>query len=134
MRLLFFQKATTPDQIFIQSRILFLCTVSASPLIITLVEEKRHGKTLVDLLTAKMDMSLVAIHNGVKNSREAMTDLLKFTFYILMHYPKVKTASPYLFIPLFTFSQMSDTSVSTSETSSDGEVAIGDFWHPRLDG
>ncbi|KAJ7430541.1 hypothetical protein B0H11DRAFT_2211016 [Mycena galericulata] len=38
-----FQKSTKPDQIFILARILFLATVSPSPFITTLVEEKRQG-------------------------------------------------------------------------------------------
>jgi len=44
---------------------------------------------MVDLISSKLDICLIAIQNGTKNSREAMTDLLKFTFYLLMHYPKV---------------------------------------------
>ncbi|KAJ7880754.1 guanine nucleotide exchange factor synembryn-domain-containing protein [Mycena olivaceomarginata] len=91
------QKSTNPDQIFILSRILFLSTVHPSPFIISLVEEKRHGNAVVDLaLWHKM-------------AKEAMVDILKFTFNILMHYPK------------------------SLENTSDDKKVIGDNWSPKLD-
>lgn len=83
------QKATTPEQIFTLSRIFFLVTVSRSPFIQSLVEEKRHGRTVVDIIAAKVDTTMVNILAGTKFARDAMTDLLKFAFNILLHYPKV---------------------------------------------
>ncbi|KAJ7638321.1 guanine nucleotide exchange factor [Roridomyces roridus] len=83
------QKSTTPDQIFILARILFLATVSQSPFIASLVEEKRQGNTVIDLLGSKLDLLLVALLSGTKMAKEAMVDVLKFVFNILMHYPKM---------------------------------------------
>ena len=86
------QKSTTPDQIFLASRILFLCTVSATSgtFIQSLVEDK-HGSsgTTVDIIGAKLDILTNNILAGVKMGREAMTDMLKLTFNLLVYYPKV---------------------------------------------
>ncbi|KAK7061189.1 guanine nucleotide exchange factor [Favolaschia claudopus] len=103
------QKSTNPDQIFILSRILFLSTVHASPFIISLVEEKRNGSTVVDLIGGKLDLLLNNLLSGVKMSKEAMVDILKFTFNILLHYPK------------------------SIDTSSSDKKVIGDNWSPKLD-
>ncbi|KAJ6570278.1 guanine nucleotide exchange factor [Mycena vulgaris] len=102
------QKATNPDQIFILSRILFLATVHPSAFITSLVEEKRHGHTVIDVISGKLDLLIVSLLSGTKMSREAMVDVLKFTFNILMHYPK------------------------SLEGASEGKV-IGDNWSPKLD-
>ncbi|KAJ7581180.1 guanine nucleotide exchange factor [Mycena floridula] len=109
-------KATNQDVIFILSRILFLSTVTASPFVKSLVNEKRHGKNIVDIIGAKLDAVLVGILSGQKMAREAMTDLLKFTFNILLHYPKMVESEP-----------------QNSNTSDDNKV-IGDFWSSNLDG
>lgn len=112
-----FEKAATPDQIFILSRILFLCTAEGTPLIRTLVEEKHHGRTIVDIIAAKLDMMITAILSGTKLAREAMTDLLKFTFNLLHHYPKMTESEP-----------------QTTEARDEKEAkVIGDFWNSRLD-
>ncbi|KAJ7131634.1 guanine nucleotide exchange factor [Mycena crocata] len=101
------QKSTSPDQIFILSRILFLATVHPSAFITSLVEEKRHGNTVIDIIGGKLDLLITNLLSGTKMSREAMVDVLKFTFNILMHYPK-------------------------SLEGADGKV-IGDNWSPKLD-
>ncbi|KAE9406126.1 hypothetical protein BT96DRAFT_915621 [Gymnopus androsaceus JB14] len=84
------EKATTPDQIFTLSRILFLSTASSSSLIVSLVEDKRRGRTIVDVITMKMDMMLASLLANKSLASEAMTELLKFTFNILLHYPKLR--------------------------------------------
>ncbi|KAJ7050873.1 guanine nucleotide exchange factor [Mycena amicta] len=99
------QKSSSPDQIFIVSRILFLSTVHPSPFITSLVEEKH----IVDVVTAKLDLLITCLLSGTKMSKEAMVDVLKFTFNILMHYPKSIDGPP------------------------EGKV-IGDSWSPKLDG
>jgi hypothetical protein len=53
------------------------------------VEEEHHGRSIVDIIAAKLDTLLVNICNGTMMGREAMSDLLKFTFNLLVHYPKV---------------------------------------------
>ncbi|KAG7446096.1 uncharacterized protein BT62DRAFT_895946 [Guyanagaster necrorhizus] len=106
-------KSTTPDQVFILSRILFLATVSGSSWIISLVEDHNHKRRgVVDIIASKLDAMLVAIQAGTKLGREAMADLLKFTFNLLLHYPKVRCKI----------------------SSNDGQKALGDFWSPNLDG
>ncbi|KAJ7087367.1 guanine nucleotide exchange factor [Mycena belliarum] len=106
-----FQKSNNPDQIFILARILFLATVSPSSFITSLVEDKRHGHTVVDSIGGKLDLLIVSLIAETKMSREAMVDVLKFTFNILMHYPKSSEAA----------------------TAPDGTKIIGDNWSPKLD-
>ncbi|KAF7301128.1 hypothetical protein MIND_00677000 [Mycena indigotica] len=98
------QKSSNPDQIFILSRILFLSTVHPSQFITALVEEKR----VVEVVGAKLDLLITSLLSGAKTSKEAMVDVLKFTFNVLMHYPK------------------------SLDGPSDGKV-IGDSWSPKLD-
>ncbi|KAF7313312.1 hypothetical protein HMN09_00486600 [Mycena chlorophos] len=100
-----FQKSTIPDQIFILSRILFLSTVHPSSFITVLVEDKH----VVDIVSIKLDLLVSSLLVGTKMSKEAMVDVLKFTFNILMHYPKSLDGGP------------------------EGKI-IGDSWSPKLDG
>lgn len=83
------QRAATPDQIFTLSRILFLSTATQSSLILSLVEDKRRGRTIIDVITMKLDMMLAGFLSDKSLASEAMTELLKFSFNILLHYPKV---------------------------------------------
>ena len=82
------------DQIFLASRILFLCTVSSTTgatFIQSLVEDRRSGSgTAVDILAQKLDVLSVSVASGTTMAREALTDALKFTFNLLVHYPKVR--------------------------------------------
>ena len=85
------QKSNVPERIFLASRILFLSTVSmssAATFIRSLVEGK--SPNIIELIGNKLDLLSRAILSGAKFSREAMTDLLKFTFNLLLHYPKVR--------------------------------------------
>ncbi|EEB96756.1 hypothetical protein MPER_04056, partial [Moniliophthora perniciosa FA553] len=83
-------KATRPDQIFTLSRILFLATASRSSFILSLVEEKHHGRTIIEIISNKLDLTMGSLLAGHKSAKEAMTDLLKFTFNILFLYPKAR--------------------------------------------
>ncbi|KAF8075940.1 guanine nucleotide exchange factor [Lyophyllum atratum] len=97
------EKTSLPDHIFILCRILFLCTASGPSFIKTMVDSKYHGRAIVEII-------------GM--AREAMTDLLKLTFNILLHYPKMVESEP-----------------QTAEaTNPDEEKVLGDFWSPKLDG
>ncbi|KAK0451971.1 guanine nucleotide exchange factor [Desarmillaria tabescens] len=110
-------KSTTPDQVFILSRILFLATVPGPSWIVSLVEDHNHKRRgIVDIIASKLDAMLVAIQAGTKLGREAMADLLKFTFNLLLHYPKMVDAEP------------------QTPQAGDGQKAMGDFWSPNLDG
>ncbi|EJF63137.1 hypothetical protein DICSQDRAFT_146110 [Dichomitus squalens LYAD-421 SS1] len=106
------EKSTVPERIFLASRILFLSTVStvhAGTFIRSLVETK--SPSITEVIGSKLDLLTRAILSGTKLAREAMTDLLKFTFNLLLHYPKLVDDS------------------NANETK-----VMGDSWSERLDG
>ncbi|KAI1788919.1 guanine nucleotide exchange factor [Ganoderma leucocontextum] len=106
------EKSTVPERIFLASRILFLSTVSmssAATFIRSLVEAK--SPSIIELIGNKLDLLSRAILSGAKFSREAMTDLLKFTFNLLLHYPKL-----------------------VDDPDSNETKVMGDCWSDRLDG
>ncbi|KAH9007276.1 guanine nucleotide exchange factor synembryn-domain-containing protein [Lactarius hatsudake] len=70
--ILLMEKSSSPDVIFIASRILFLATASSAT---------------ADSL--RLDSLTSALLNGTRMAREAVVDLLKFAFNILTHYPKL---------------------------------------------
>ena len=87
------QRNSNPERLFLASRLLFLSTVSmvhAGTYIRTMVESKSLG--VIDVIGSKLDLLSRAILAGTKLAREAMTDLLKFTFNLLLHYPKESLA------------------------------------------
>ncbi|KAG1724806.1 guanine nucleotide exchange factor [Suillus lakei] len=103
---------------FLSSRILFLCTASpnqSASFIESIVETKRThfpgNGTIIDVVALKLDDLIASMQSGIKMSRDAMTDLLKLTFNLLVHYPKL----------------------APSEVQSPALV-MGDFWNSRLDG
>jgi hypothetical protein len=84
------QRATTSDQIFILSRILFLSTVSGPSYLVTLVDGKYNGHTIIEILGVKLEWLKLAYRAGIPFAKEGLIDILKFTFNILLHYPKVR--------------------------------------------
>ncbi|KAG6845833.1 hypothetical protein H0H87_002521 [Tephrocybe sp. NHM501043] len=112
------QKTSQPDHIFVLSRILFLSTVPGPSFIKNLVEDKFHGNTAVEIIAAKLDLLTVGILAGTKMAREAMSDILKFAFNLLLYYPKMVRSEP-----------------QTLEANNPDETAVlGDFWSSKLDG
>ncbi|KZT13202.1 uncharacterized protein LAESUDRAFT_34602 [Laetiporus sulphureus 93-53] len=116
------EKSTNPERIFLASRILFLCTASLASggdFIKMLVESKPSGHpgNIIEVVNAKLDSLSRSIMNGAKLSREAMTDLLKLTFNLLAHYPKIA----------------SDAQEISAKSEGEAEV-MGDRWSDRLDG
>ncbi|OBZ66660.1 hypothetical protein A0H81_13405 [Grifola frondosa] len=112
------EKSAVPERIFLASRILFLCTVSmasARGYIQTLVEAKSPGSSgnIVEIIGSRLDILSKGIMGTSKLAREAMTDLLKFTFNLLLHYPKIVDNSPH---------------------GDDDPPVMGDCWSDRLDG
>jgi hypothetical protein len=100
------------------------------------VEQKYHGRTVVEIIGGKLDLLTVAILSGAKMAREAMSDLLKFTFNLLLHYPKVNLIPPSV---LSTSSQndfqMVDCESQITEYHNEHEYKVlGDFWSSKLDG
>ncbi|KAK7435959.1 hypothetical protein VKT23_019366 [Stygiomarasmius scandens] len=107
---------TTPDLIFVLSRILFFTTVSQNAFVQSLVEDEReNGRTAVDIIVSKLEFTLASIMEGSKMGRDAMSELLKFAFNLLLHYPKMVESDP-------------QTSIQ------DGTKVMGDFWSSKLDG
>ncbi|KAH7888128.1 guanine nucleotide exchange factor [Phlebopus sp. FC_14] len=118
------QNSTSAEYIFLASRILFLCTVSiysSASFIKWLVECKRQNvdgsRTAVDIIAMKMDelVSSLVAGNDVKTP---MTDLLKLTFNLCVHYPKLVHCE----------AQSPDVKVAGSD-----QKVMGDHWSPQLD-
>lgn len=88
------KRATSPNLIFVTSRLLFLSTASsatAGDFIKDLVEGKvsRNGRNVVDILAQKLDPLLSLIVLKTPMAREAMSEMLKFGFNVLCFYPRV---------------------------------------------
>lgn len=81
-----------------------------------------------------MDLLTVAILAGTKMAREAMSDVLKLTFNLLLHYPKVHFHQR-VTLDANILSQMVETEPQTPEATNDDEPKVlGDFWSSNLDG
>ncbi|KAH9482875.1 Synembryn [Psilocybe cubensis] len=114
--ILMLEKSSSADHIFILSRILFLSTAAGPSYLETIVDTKHHGRTIVEILSSKLDFLSTANRNGTPSAKEATIDLLKFIFNILLHYPKLTEEEPQHTLP-------------------NGEEKImGDFWSSKLDG
>ncbi|EEB95318.1 hypothetical protein MPER_05726, partial [Moniliophthora perniciosa FA553] len=87
-------ECTHPDQMFVLARILFFATVSPSLFVISLVEEEHEGQNISSIIGSKLDLMLVELSKDVKMAKEAIADLLKLTFNILLHYPKLVECEP----------------------------------------
>ncbi|KAG9219458.1 hypothetical protein CCMSSC00406_0005352 [Pleurotus cornucopiae] len=120
------EKSTSPDRLFLASRLLFLTTVSsfdAGSYICSLVEEKH----IVDTIAAKLDILIAAILSSTKMAKEAMVDLLKFTFNLLLHYPKLVECEPQ---DLKGKGPVTDK----DQDEEDDDKVMGDYWSPKLEG
>ncbi|TCD69181.1 hypothetical protein EIP91_008477 [Steccherinum ochraceum] len=121
------ERTTNAEKIFLASRILFLATVSmtlASHFITSLVETKypEQNTTIIDIIGARLDSLTTSILTGEKLSREAMTDLLKFAFNLLLHYPRI-------------IDNESEKDSKGKSKASDGERKVmGETWSDKLDG
>lgn len=120
---------------------MFLCTASINgtgAFIRSLVEGKHHGDTIVDIIGTKLDALTIAILSGTKMSREAMTDLLKVTFNLLLHYPKVNSRASST--DASNSSQMVECEPQAlggkgkAKDPPDDKKVMGDFWSSKLDG
>lgn len=134
------QKSTSPDVIFIASRILFLATassVTAGPFIVSIVERKPSGRahSLVEIIGLRLESLIPALFSGTRMAREAIVDLLKLTFNILTHYPKVCQVFAISALNLYNVFQLVDCeNIGESGGSSDGSKVLGEYWSDRLDG
>jgi len=125
------ERTTNPERVFLASRILFLASVSmtfASDFIISLVEHRypEQNTTIVEIIGARLDSLTTSILSGEKLAREAMTDLLKFAFNLLLHYPKIVDDSE---------PEKDDNKGKgkSKEGDASGKV-MGDCWSDKLDG
>lgn len=115
------EKSSSPDVIFIASRILFLASATpatSDSFIVSIVERKPSGRALflVDIISLRLDSLTPELLNGTRMAREALVDLLKFTFNILTHYPKLVDCEKVVEIG-----------------SGDGGVRVmGEYWSDRL--
>ncbi|KAL4259413.1 synembryn family protein [Pleurotus pulmonarius] len=120
------EKSTSPDRLFLASRLLFLTTVSsfdAGSYICSLVEEKH----IVDTIAAKLDILSSAILSSTKMGKEATVDMLKFTFNLLLHYPKLVECEPQ---DLKGKGPVTDK----DQDEEDDDKVMGDYWSPKLEG
>ncbi|KAF5363705.1 hypothetical protein D9756_000565 [Leucocoprinus leucothites] len=111
------EKATIPEQIFVLARILFLSTAFSASYIVTFIDNKYNGRTVVEIVGSKLDTLLISVQTSTKMAKEAMTDVLKFTYNITHHYPKAVQENP--------------QSLAAVE---DEKKVLGDFWSSKLDG
>lgn len=112
------EKTTSPERIFLCSRLIFLTTISiasSADYIRHLVEHKPpgHHSNIIEIVAAKLDCLTTSIQASEKMAREAMSELLKAAFNLLLHYPRLVDDGP---------------------SGSDGKKAMGDSWSDRLDG
>jgi hypothetical protein len=107
--------------------------------------EKRHRSSgsIVEIIGAKLDVLTIGILSGTKLAREAMTDLLKFTFNILLHYPKVCVPglSTHHYCTNLWCQKMVECEPQNlkgkgkeSPPTEDGHKVLGDYWSSKLDG
>ncbi|EJD54167.1 hypothetical protein AURDEDRAFT_157421 [Auricularia subglabra TFB-10046 SS5] len=77
-----------PEPMFLACRILFLCTVKAQPFVRELVD--RDG--LLDALVSAYEPALAAHLDGRQWAKDALIDLLKVSFNVLLNYTRLADA------------------------------------------
>ncbi|XP_006460157.1 hypothetical protein AGABI2DRAFT_68541 [Agaricus bisporus var. bisporus H97] len=111
------EKSTNPEQIFVLARILFLSTALLPDYIVTFIENKHNGRPVVEIIGAKLDLLYICVLNSTRMAKEAMTDLLKFAYNFIHHYPKAVQENP-----------------QSQAAEEDEKKVLGDYWSPKLDG
>jgi hypothetical protein len=111
--------------------------VTAGPFIVSIVERKPSGRahSLVEIIGLRLESLVPALLSGTRMAREAIVDLLKFTFNILTHYPKVCHVLATSALKFSNILQLVDCeNIGESGGSSDGAKVLGEYWSDRLDG
>ena len=92
--------------------------MTAGPFIISIVERKPSGRvhSLVEIIGLRLESLIPALLSGTRMAREAIIDLLKFTFNILTHYPKVINFPPLSFPPLTSLICFSSSTARKSQS------------------
>ncbi|KAL5508603.1 hypothetical protein ACEPAH_6222 [Sanghuangporus vaninii] len=131
------EKASNPTLIFLCSRILFLSTASSASSLFQhffgrpsisfsqRIMEKNNHQDIVAIISKQLDFLLNGILLAVPMSREAMIDLLKLTFNILCHWPKIAPDAEEVRLK---------SSNDEAGSSSDVKPVLGERWTRRLDG
>ncbi|TDL17549.1 hypothetical protein BD410DRAFT_729913 [Rickenella mellea] len=126
------ETSNSPPVLFLACRILFLSTVtSSSPLFPTLLNNtprkgssKKSGSDIVHTIDTRIDFLMTALLQGQPMGKEALVDLLKFTFNLVVHWPK-RCDSPEI--------NMKGKGKSTGGDDSSMEPVFGEIWSERLD-
>ncbi|KAF8590259.1 hypothetical protein K439DRAFT_1627947 [Ramaria rubella] len=107
------ERSSSPQTIFLASRILFLVTVKQTFFIRKLVEELR----IVDIMGQRFDSLMGSTLSSQPMAKEAMVDLLKFTFNLLLQYPRMVEAE--------------DKGKAREDTSR--QAGMGELWSENLE-
>ncbi len=117
------------------ARILFLSTAFSASYIVTFVDNKYSGRTLVEMISAKLDLLLfISLQTGTGVVKEAMTDVLKFIYNIIYHYPKVYCTCYCVAVKRLHATQVAQQNPQSQAAVEDKNKVLGDFWSPKLDG
>jgi len=100
-----------------------------------MVEKKYNGHYVIEIIGTKLEHLIHPVQTSVSFAREAMTDLLKFTFNILLYYPNV-SGHKYLACAnsWSNTAQMTEAEAINPDRAPGGPRVLGDFWDPKLDG
>ncbi|KAG8962438.1 hypothetical protein FRC03_004245 [Tulasnella sp. 419] len=103
------KRESLPDYAFLASRILFLVTLKPSDFLERAVE----SLGLVEIIAERLDTLLLASQKGQPMAKDALTDILKLLFNLLVHYPRM-------------VNEKADSSNRVENP------VIGDLWDTRL--
>jgi hypothetical protein len=101
------------------------------------VEGKISGGNIIHVIGCKLNSLTAGVLDGVKMTSEAMSDLLKVTFNLVVHYPKVRLFRRIWCRSLTRFiRQIVECEPQTILASSGSatQKVMGDYWSPKLDG
>ena len=122
------------EYLFLASRILFLATLKQSAFLQDIIENKHFVGTLRNVCFSpklhlflrsrspkRLDSLLFAVHASQAFSKEALTDMLKTTFNVMLQYPRMVEAA----------SLNQKPSDPTSKTATEPKV-LGELWDDRF--
>jgi hypothetical protein len=101
---------------------------------VTFVDSKYNGRTVVDIISAKLDLLLISVQQSTRMAKEAMTDVLKFTYNVTHHYPKVCIPKLAIMVMGAQVAQAVQENPQSQAAVEDDKKVLGDFWSSKLDG
>lgn len=88
------------------------------------------------MISSKLDLllsiSLQTTSTGAV--KEAMTDVLKFIYNMIYHYPKVHYICCCIAITCLYVAQIAEENLPSQAAVEDKNKVLGDLWSPKLDG